>query len=45
MIKGAIVFACVLLLAAAFGWFVVLAIESFMRDHPNDDDDHLWPSA
>ena len=45
MTKAAIVMACVLLLAAAFGWFMLLAIQAFMRDHPNDDDDHLWPSA
>jgi hypothetical protein len=46
MIKGAVITIATLLLAAVFGWFVVLAIQSFMRDHPNDDDDdHLWPSV
>jgi hypothetical protein len=45
MIKGAVITVATLLLCAAFGWFIILAVQSFMKDHQNDDDDHLWPSV
>ena len=46
MIKGAVITVATLLLCAAFGWFIILAVQSFMKDHPtDDDDDHLWPSV
>jgi hypothetical protein len=45
MIKGAVITVAALLLCAAFGWFIILAVQSFMKDHPKDDDDHLWPSV
>lgn len=46
MIKGAVITIATLLLAAAFGWFLILTVQSFMKEHPmDDDDDHLWPSV
>ena len=46
MIKGAVITVATLLLCAAFGWFIILAVQYFMKDHPtDDDDDHLWPSV
>jgi len=46
MIKGAVITVGILLMCAAFGWFIILAVQSFMKEHPrDDDDDHLWPSV
>jgi hypothetical protein len=46
MIKGAVITVGILLMCAAFGWFIIIAVQSFMKDHPDeDDDDHLWPSV
>ncbi len=41
MIKGAVITIATLLLCAAFGWFIILAVQSFMKEHPEDHDDHL----
>ena len=46
MIKGAVITIATLLGGAAFGWFLILTVKGFMKEHPmDDDDDHLWPSV